>query len=115
VPDPALGHHRDRNGLLDLADLVRVGHARDSALAADVGRDALERHHRDGARVLGDPGLLGIRDVHDHPALQHLGEAALDPHRPGFGHRGDSSPTLPSASNRPIVEVRPGLWEEEGK
>ena len=54
VADPALRHHRDRHRLLDLADLVRVAHARDPALRADVGRDALERHHRDGARLLGD-------------------------------------------------------------
>ena len=33
---------------------------------ADVGRHALERHHRDGAGVLGDPGLVGGGDVHDH-------------------------------------------------
>ena len=29
--------------------------------------------------VLGDPRLLGGGDVHDHAALQHLGEPALDP------------------------------------
>ena len=60
VADARLGHHRDRHGLLDLADLVRVGHARDAAFGADVGGDALERHDGDGAGVLGDPGLLGV-------------------------------------------------------
>ena len=104
VADAALGHHRDRDGLLDLADLVRVGHARDAALATDVGRHALERHHGDGAGVLGDARLLGVGDVHDHPALEHLGEAALDPHRPGFGHRGDSSQRLPNRPDRRTVE-----------
>ena len=48
MADPALGHHGNRDGLLDLADHARVGHARDAAVAADVGRHALERHH--GAR-----------------------------------------------------------------
>ena len=96
VADPRLRHHRDRHGLLDLDDLVRVGHARDAALGADVGRDALERHHRDRAGVLGDPRLLGVGDVHDHPALEHLGEAALDAHRPDLGHRVDSSPGGPA-------------------
>ena len=91
VADSALRHHGDRDRLLDLADLVRVGHARDAAVPADVGRDALERHHGNRACVLGDPRLLGGGDVHDHPALEHLGEAALDPHRPGLGHAGDSS------------------------
>ena len=45
---------------------------------ADVGRDALERHHGGGAGGLGDPRLLGGDHVHDHAALEHLGEAGLD-------------------------------------
>ena len=48
-------------------------------LHADVGGDALERHDRDGAGLLGDAGLLGVDDVHDHAALEHLGQACLDP------------------------------------
>src|SRR4029079_19341470 len=86
VPDPALRHHGDRYRLLALADQLRVGHARDPAVAADVGRDALERHHRAGARVLRDPGLLSVDDVHDDPALEHLGEARLDAQRADLGH-----------------------------
>ena len=69
MPDPALRHHRDRHGLLDFADLLRVGHARDAALDADVGGNALERHHGHCARVLGDARVLGVDHVHDHPAL----------------------------------------------
>ena len=84
VADPALRHHRDRDGLLDLADHARVGHPRHPAVTADVGRNALERHHGAGAGVLGDHGLLGVDDVHDDAALEHLGEAALDAHRPGL-------------------------------
>src|SRR5919201_5269328 len=34
VPDPSLGHHRDRDGLYDLLDLRRVGHAGHAALLA---------------------------------------------------------------------------------
>ena len=56
----------------------RVGHARDAAVAADVGGDALERHHRGRAGVLGDLGLLGVDHVHDHAALEHLGQSGLD-------------------------------------
>ena len=82
VADARLGHDRNRHGLLDLDHLVRVGHPGDSALRANVGGNALERHHRAGAGFLGDPGLVGVGDVHDHPALEHLGEAALDSHRP---------------------------------
>ena len=43
------------------------------------GRDALERHHRRGARLLGDPRLVGGHDVHDDAALQHLRQAHLQP------------------------------------
>jgi hypothetical protein len=89
VTDPRLRHHRDAHGLLDLDDLVRIGHARDAALGADVGGNTLERHHGDRAGVLGDQRLFGVGDVHDHPALQHLGEAALHTHGPELGHRRD--------------------------
>ena len=57
VADPSLRHHRDRHRLLDLLDHRRVAHPRDATVAADVGGHALERHHRDGPGVLGDPGL----------------------------------------------------------
>jgi hypothetical protein len=89
MPDPRLGHDRDRHGLLDLDDLVGIGHACDAALGADVGRDSLERHHGHGSGILGDPRLLGVGDVHDHPALEHLGEATLHAHGPELGHRRD--------------------------
>src|SRR5918999_826697 len=48
-----------------------------SALSADARRHALGRHHRTGPRLLGDARLLGVRDVHDHAALEHLGQPAL--------------------------------------
>ena len=54
-----------------------AAHARHAALAADVGGHPLEGHHRGGAGVLGDLRLLGRGHVHDHAALQHLGEADL--------------------------------------
>ena len=54
VPDPALGHDRDRDRGLDPLDHRRVAHAGDAAVATDVGGDPLERHHRDRAGVLGD-------------------------------------------------------------
>ena len=60
VADPGLGHDRDRHRLLDLLDHRGVAHAGDAAVAADVGGNALERHHRDGAGVLGDARLLGV-------------------------------------------------------
>ena len=77
VPDAALRHHRDRDRGAHLLDALDRRHARDAALAADVGGHALERHHRGRAGVLGDARLLGVGDVEDDAALQHLGEAGL--------------------------------------
>ena len=60
VADAALRHDRDRDRGLDALDHRRVAHAGDAAVAADVGGNPLERHHRDRAGVLGDLGLLGV-------------------------------------------------------
>ena len=87
VADAGLGHDGDGHGGLDALDHRRVGHARDAAVAADVGGHALERHDRDSARVLGNAGLLRRDDVHDHAALEHLGKAAFDPECGAFSHR----------------------------
>ena len=76
-----------RHGLLDALDHHRVAHAGDAAVAADVGGHALERHDGGRAGVLGDLGLLGVDDVHDHAALEHLGQAGLDPERRFVAHR----------------------------
>ena len=84
MPDAGLGHHRDGDRGDDALDHVRVAHPRHPALGADVGGHPLQRHHRDGAGALGDPGLLGGDDVHDDAALEHLGHAALDARRSGL-------------------------------
>ena len=68
-----------------LVDHVGVAHPADAALGPDVGGDPLERHHGDGAGVLGDLRLLGGDDVHDHAALEHLGHAPLDAGGAGLG------------------------------
>ena len=77
VADARLGHHRDGHRVHDPDDHRRVAHARDAAGGANVGRHALERHHGDGTGILGDLCLLGRDDVHDHAALEHLGQALL--------------------------------------
>ncbi len=82
VSNPALGHHGHRDGIHDLLDLDWVGHPRDAAGRPDVRGHALEGHHRDRARFLGDRGLLRVRDVHHDTALLHLREAALQQFRP---------------------------------
>src|SRR5689334_13303387 len=81
VADAALRHHRDRHRLDDALDHVGVAHAGHAAMRPDVGGHALQRHHRHSTRLFGDPGLLRRDHVHDHAALEHLGEALLG--RPG--------------------------------
>ena len=56
----------------------RVAHAGNAAGGTDVGGDALERHHRAGTSVLSDLRLLGRGDVHDHAALEHLGQITVE-------------------------------------
>jgi hypothetical protein len=87
VADADLGHDRDRHGLLDAPDQRGVGHAGHAAVAADVSGDALERHDGGGAGVLGDLGLLGVDHVHDHAALEHLGQPGLDAESGLVSHR----------------------------
>ena len=79
VTDPALGHDRDGDRLDDLGDAVGVGHAGDATLPPDVGRNPFQCHDGDGTGLLGNAGLIRRGDVHDDAALQHLGQAALDP------------------------------------
>src|SRR5215212_195099 len=79
VPDARLRHHRDGDGLLDLDDPLRVAHPRDPAVGPYVRGYALQGHDGHSPRLLGDPGLLGVDDVHDDSALEHLGHPALDP------------------------------------
>ena len=74
VSDAALRHHRNRHRRLDALYHRGVAHARDASSRADVGRDALERHHGARARLLGDLRLLWRRHVHDNASLQHLRE-----------------------------------------
>src|SRR4051794_4737247 len=65
MSDTGLCHDRDGHRVLDLLDHPRARHARHPAVGPDVRGDPLERHHRDGAGVLGDPRLLGGGHVHD--------------------------------------------------
>ncbi len=79
VPDTALGHDGNRYRLLDAPDHVRIRHARHAARSPDVGRNPLQRHHRDGAGLLGDPGVLLRHNIHYHAALEPLGVIKLLP------------------------------------
>ncbi len=78
MADAGLGHDRDGDHGLDALDHLGVAHPGHPALAADVRGDPLQCHHGHRAGVFGDLGLLGVDDVHDDAALQHLGEASFD-------------------------------------
>jgi hypothetical protein len=69
--DPGLDHDRNRNGVDDLVDHVRIGHA-GHALGADIGRNAFQGHDSHGSGVFGDTGLLdvegGISEGHQRAA-----------------------------------------------
>src|SRR5690606_20027879 len=118
VPGARLRHDGDRDRGDDVIDEVGVAHARHTALRADVGGNALERHDGDGARVFRDARLLGGDDIHDHPALEHLGEAALDAvgaqgRGGGFGCGGGHAPnSIPR--RMPPVAVPFGLSHPSG-
>ena len=69
MSDAALGHHRDRDGGHDLANLFGRGHAGHAAFGADLRGHALEGHDGDGSGFFGDGGLLGVGHVHDDAAF----------------------------------------------
>jgi hypothetical protein len=75
VPDAHLGHHRDGHRGHDFANHLDRRHARHAAFFANIRRHALQRHHRARAGFFGDFRLLGVCDVHDYAAFEHLGQA----------------------------------------
>ena len=74
MPDTALGHDGDGDGVLDALDHLGVAHTGDSSRCADVRGDPLEGHDGRGSRFLCDPSLFGRGDIHDDAALEHLSE-----------------------------------------
>ncbi|CAN5580651.1 hypothetical protein BH20ACT17_BH20ACT17_19390 [soil metagenome] len=89
MADAGLGHHGDRDRLLDGLDHHRIRHPRHAAVTANVGRHALQRHHGDRTRGLGDTRLLGVDDIHDDAALEHLRQPGLDTKRGFVSHMVD--------------------------
>ena len=115
VADAGLGHDRDGDRRLDPLDERGVAHTGHAAIAADVGRHPLERHHRNRAGVLGDLGLLGVDHVHDHATLEHLGQAPLDTLGPvlrGLSHDAESigRPTTTDPRFRAAHRACCGAW-----
>ena len=79
MPDACLGHHRDGNRTDNLLDQAGLGHARHPALGTDHGRHPFQGHDGGGSSSLGNHCLLRAHDVHDDAALEHLGQAQLQP------------------------------------
>ena len=77
VADAALGHDGNVDHRHDFANLFRRGHTRHSAFGANLRRNPLQGHYGDGPGALGNFGLLGVGDVHDHAALEHFGKAGF--------------------------------------
>ena len=75
MADAYFGHHGDGYRVHNFANDFDRCHARHAALFADVRRHALQRHHGACSGVLGNFGLLRVRDVHDHAAFEHLRKA----------------------------------------
>src|SRR5438105_3099928 len=69
--------------------LAAVGSSVWSSAASRRISPRIERHDRDGAGGLRDPRLVGGDDVHDHAALQHLGQSGLHPEGGGLLHPKD--------------------------
>ena len=78
VADAHLRHHRDRDRALDALDHLDRRTCAPRRLPCGCRRARARAPSPRGAGVLGDLRLLGRGDVHDHAALQHLGEADLE-------------------------------------
>ncbi|WZY79888.1 hypothetical protein YC2023_026272 [Brassica napus] len=78
MTDPGLGHHRNRNGLLDVLNHLGIAHPSDASLSANIGGNALQSHDGASTGFLRDAGLLGVDDVHDNAAAEHLSQTDLN-------------------------------------
>ena len=71
-------HDGNRDSVDNAVDQVRIRHPSDATFGANIRGNPLERHHGNGAGVLGDFGLFGRDDVHNDAAFEHVGKSALD-------------------------------------
>lgn len=60
VTNTGLGHNGDGDGVHDLLDHAGVRHAGDTAVLANVGRNALKCHNGAGTGLLSDTGLMSV-------------------------------------------------------
>src|SRR5262249_28000141 len=81
VTDTALGHDRNSDGLFNRNKSLWTAQARHATMNTNVGRHALQGHNRASSRLFGDARLLGIHNITDNSALEHLGEDPFDLYR----------------------------------
>ena len=77
MSDTAFGHDRDGDRLLNTANHLRVAHARHASRSPYVGGDSFQSHYRTGTCRLGNACLLRGSHIHNHAALQHLCQLAV--------------------------------------
>ncbi len=53
-------------------------------VTTDISWHTLERHHGNSTGILGDLRLIGVDHIHDHAALEHLGEPPFHPQGAGL-------------------------------
>merc|ERR1712098_982355 len=80
-----LGHDGDGDSGLNLFDQLGVRHASNATVLADVGGNSFEGHDGAGTGFFGDASLLGVDDIHDDAALEHLSETGFDGEGGGGG------------------------------
>ncbi len=77
MPNAAFRHDGDAHRFHNFEDHRGVAHPCHAAIFANIGGDALKGHHRAGAGILGNFRLVRVDHIHNHPALEHLCQAAI--------------------------------------
>ncbi len=81
MPNTALGHDGNGDGLFDLDNEFRVTHASHATLGTNVGGHALQRHDRCCPGVFSDASLFGVDYIADHSTFEHFWEIAFNLYR----------------------------------
>src|SRR5665647_3437863 len=110
---------RVKSGLADMLKggvIMDVTNAEQAKTAEEAGACAL--HDRAGPGLFGDLGLLGVGDVHDDAALEHVGETALHAHGANIKHgnlRWFVVPILPQPRDGPLAPAAPQNTQDAGR
>src|SRR5258708_13919871 len=81
MPNTALGHDGNGDGLFDLDNEFRVTHASHATLGTNVGGHALQRHDRCCPGVFSEASLFGVDYIADYSTFEHFWEIAFNLYR----------------------------------